>query len=168
MRTLEVGHVCPDIRVQRVDDHLAICRASDLDAPIDQAGRWWCAFPCLVLADVLGLWEKVEQVALVELSLSDHTSLKESLPALVECAVEQGEEDGSILAEDVTLVVLQLAEDIDLAEDGFRVGGHCGVCSGACSIAGMLTVQAVRNGMMYECGARAVGGYYNSCRRHPS
>jgi hypothetical protein len=169
MLTFEVGHVRPHIRVQRVDNHLAIGRAGNLNAPVDQAGRGWCALPCLVLADMLGLRQEVEQVALVELGLSDHASLEESLPALVECAVEQGEEDGSILAEDVTLVVLQLAEDVDLAEDGFGVGGHCEVCSGARSMVGMLTVQAVRNVMMYACGEGwADRRHYNPCRRHPS
>ena len=128
MLTLKVGHVCPHVRVQGVDDHLAVGGASDLDAPVHQAGRWWCASPCGVLADVLGLWEEVEQVALVELGLTDHSSLEESFPALVECAVEEGKEDGSIFAEDVPVLVVQVAEDVDLAQDGVGVGCHGEVC----------------------------------------
>ena len=115
MRTLEIGHVCPDIRVQGVDNHLAICRASDLDAPVNKTWRWWCALPCIVLADVLGLWEKVEKVALVELSLSDYSSLQQRFPALIECAVEERKEDTGVLAEDVTVLVVEVAEDVDLS-----------------------------------------------------
>jgi hypothetical protein len=136
--TLEISHVRPHVRVQRVHNHLAICWAGNLDSPVDQAGRWGCAFPCGVLADVFGLWEEVEQVALVELGLSDHASLEERLPALVECAVEKGEEDGSILAENVSVLVVQLAEDVDLAEDGVGIGCHCEVwrwCLFDCSYA---------------------------------
>lgn len=133
--TLEISHICPDIRVERVNHHLAICRASDLDAPVHQAGSWWCASPCVVLADVLGLWKEVEQVALVELCLSNHTALKESFPSLVECAVEEGKEDGSIFAENVSVLVIELTEDVDLAEDGVGISCHDEICVSSYSIA---------------------------------
>lgn len=122
--TFEISHIRPDIRVQRIDNHLAICRAGDLDAPVYQAGSRWCASPCVVLTDVLGLWEEVEQIALVELCLSNHTALKESFPALVECAVEKRKEDGSIFAKDVSVLVIELTEDVDLAEDGIGIRCH--------------------------------------------
>jgi hypothetical protein len=149
--TLEVGHVCPDIRVQGVYNHLAVCRSSNLDAPVGQTGRGWCTPPCVILADVLGLWKEVEEVSLVELGLSDHSSLEERFPALVECAVEKGKEDGSIFAEDVTVLVVQLAENVDLTEDSIRIGCHCGGCTISGSIVGLLTVRNVRNAMMYMC-----------------
>jgi hypothetical protein len=64
---------------------------------------------------VLGLWEKVEKVALVELSLSDYSSLQQRFPALIECAVEERKEDTGVLAEDVTVLVVEIAEDVDLS-----------------------------------------------------
>lgn len=64
---------------------------------------------------MLGLWEKVEKVALVELSLSDYSSLQQRFPALIECAVEERKEDTGVLAEDVTVLVVEVAEDVDLS-----------------------------------------------------
>ena len=64
---------------------------------------------------MLGLWEKVEKVALVELSLSDYSSLQQRFPALIECAVEERKEDTGVLAEDVTVLVVEIAEDVDLS-----------------------------------------------------
>ena len=78
---------------------------------------------------MLGLWEEVEQIAFIQLGLADHSALKKCFPALIECAVEKCKEDGSIFAEDVSVLVIQLAEDVDLAEDSIRVGCHCVVCS---------------------------------------
>jgi hypothetical protein len=62
------------------------------------------------------LGKEVEEVALVELCLPDHTALQESFAALIEGTVEEGKEDGGIFAEDVAVLVAQLAEDIDLAK----------------------------------------------------
>lgn len=64
---------------------------------------------------MLGLWEEVEKVALVELSLSDYSSLQQRFPALIECAVEERKEDTGVLAEDVTVLVVEVAEDVDLS-----------------------------------------------------
>jgi hypothetical protein len=66
---------------------------------------------------VLGLWEEVEQIALIELGLADDTALEQLFPALVECAVEEGEEDGGVLAEDLACLVIESAEDVDLAQN---------------------------------------------------
>jgi hypothetical protein len=64
---------------------------------------------------VLGLWEEVEEVSLVELSLSNYSSLEQRFPALIECAVEERKEHASVLAEDVTVLVVEVAEDVDLS-----------------------------------------------------
>jgi hypothetical protein len=64
---------------------------------------------------VLGLWEEVEKVSLVELSLTDYSSLKQRFPALIKCAVEERKEDTRVLAEDVTVLVVEVAEDVDLS-----------------------------------------------------
>jgi hypothetical protein len=122
--TLKVGHICPDISIQGIDDHLAVGRACDLDTPVYQAWSGRCALPCVVLTDVLGLWEEVEQLALVELGLAGNAALKKLFPALVECAVKEGEEDGGVLAEDMARLVIERAEDVDLAQHVVLAGGH--------------------------------------------
>jgi hypothetical protein len=71
------------------------------------------------------LGEEVEEIALIELGLSDYASLQERFPALVECAVEEGKEDCGIFAEDMAVLVAQCAEDVHLAEDGVGAGSHC-------------------------------------------
>ena len=52
-------------------------------------------------------------------------TLEERFPALVECAVKKSEEDTSILAKNVTVLVVQLTEDVDLSEDSIGVCCHC-------------------------------------------
>lgn len=131
--TLKVGHICPDIRVQGVNDHLAVSRASDLDAPIDKARRGWSAPPSIILSDVLGLREEVKEISLVELSLTNYSSLKQRFPALVKCAVKEGKEDTGVLAEDMTVLVGEVAEDVDLAQNAIGIGCHCDVCECICT-----------------------------------
>jgi hypothetical protein len=114
LRTFKVSHICPDVRVQGIDNHLAICRPSNLYTPVNEAWCWWCALPCIILADLLGLWKEVEEIALVELGLPGYSSLEQRLPALVECAVEECQKDARVLAEDVTVLVVEVSEDVDL------------------------------------------------------
>ena len=125
--TLKVGHVGPDVRVQGVDDHLAVSWAGNLNAPVDEARRRRSTLPRIVLTDVLGLWQEVEQVSLVELGLAKHASLEQGFSALVECAVEKGQEDTGVLAENVAVLVIEVAEDVDLSQDPFGIDGHCAV-----------------------------------------
>lgn len=173
MLTLEISHVCPDIRVQCVDNHLAVCRSGNLYSAIDEARSWWCALPCGIVADVLGLGQEVKEVALVKLSLAEYSPLQELLSAVVECAVEKGKEDSSILAENVTVGVVQLAKDVNLTEDGVSAGCHCGLylcmISVYMQLQCILKVQGVRNAMMYACGEGWAARLYNLCyKRHPS
>jgi hypothetical protein len=121
---LEVGHVGPHVRVEGVDDHLAVDGAGDLDAAVDQARGRKRALPDIALADVLGLGQKIGQDAAVELGLADHAALKELLAAGVEGAVQQREEDGGIFGQDLFGLVVERAEDEHLLEDGFGVCGH--------------------------------------------
>jgi hypothetical protein len=166
--TFEIGHICPDIGVQCVHHHLAICRAGNLDAPVNQAGRWGCTLPCVVLADVLGLWKEVKKVALVELGLSDHASLEKSFPALVECAVQKGKENSSIFAKNVTVLVVELTEDVDLAENSVGISCHYEVGVRSYTIGRSLKVQEVKDAMRYGRGeGRGGSRYYNSYKRHP-
>jgi hypothetical protein len=121
---LEVGHVGPHVRVEGVDDHLAVDGAGDLDAAVDQARGRKRALPDIALADVLGLGQKIGQDAAVELGLADHAALEELLAAGVEGAVQQREEDGGIFGQDLFGFVVERAEDEHLLEDGFGVCGH--------------------------------------------
>ena len=91
--TFKIGHVSPHIRVQRIDDHLPVCRAGDFNPAVNETGRGWRTLPCIVLADVLSLWQEVKKVALVELGLSDHTTLEQLLAPGVESTVKDSEED---------------------------------------------------------------------------
>jgi len=123
-RTLKVGHVRPHVRVEGVDDHLAVDGARDLDAAVDEARGRGRALPDNAVADVLGLGQEVGQDAAVELGLADHALLEQFLAAGVEGAVQQGEEDGGVLAQGLFGLVVEGPEDEHLLEDGFGVGGH--------------------------------------------
>jgi hypothetical protein len=60
---LEVGHVDPGARVERVDDHLPVaCRPGDLDSPVLQVGRRGRNFP-VALADRARLLQEVRKLA---------------------------------------------------------------------------------------------------------
>jgi hypothetical protein len=82
--TFEISHVCPHVRVQGIDNHLPVGWASNLHTSVNETWCWWSSLPCLVLSDVLRLWKEVWEIALVELLLADHTSLKQSLSCLIE------------------------------------------------------------------------------------
>lgn len=73
---------------------------------------------------MLGLGQEVKKITLVKLGLAEHSSLQELLAAVVECAVEEGKEDSSVFVENVTVRIVQLAKDVDIAENGVRAGCH--------------------------------------------
>ena len=64
---LEVGHEDLRARVQRIDDHLAVDRAGDLDPAVEKVGRDRGDLPVAV-ADRFRLGEKIGQLAGVEQS----------------------------------------------------------------------------------------------------
>ena len=144
--TLKISHVGPDIGVQGVDDHLAVGRARDLDAAVDEARGGGGALPCRVVADVLGLGQEVGEGALVQLGLADLAALEEGLAGWVEGALEQGEEGQGLRGQDLALRLLDRAEDGDALEDGL-VAGH-GVCLG---------------GGVYTCGREGDVVYMDYC-----
>lgn len=134
--TLEIRHVGVDIRVERVDNHLAVGRAGNLDAAVDKAGGGRRALPGGILADVLGLGEEVGQDAAVQLGLAELAALEEGLAGAVEGAVQEGQEGQGLGRQDLLVRLVDLAEDGDALEDGllrrhcgrvFLVGGVC-VC----------------------------------------
>ena len=61
---LEVGHEHRCARVQRIDDHLAVARSGDLDAPVLEV-CWNRADLPVGATDVRGVGEKIRAVALV-------------------------------------------------------------------------------------------------------
>ena len=104
---------------------------------------------------MLGFWEEVEKISLVELSLSDYSSLKQRLPALIECAVEKRKEDTGVLAEDVTVLVVEVAEDVDLPQDTISASCHCGLCRSMVQLMDVFEYSGYegRNAMGYAaCG----------------
>lgn len=117
--TLKVGHVGPDVRVQGVDNHLSVSWSGNLDSAVDKTRSRWCGPPCVIVTNVLGLWQKVELTTLVKLQLANLASLKEILACGVEGAVEEGEEGSCILGEDLAGLVVQRCKDLDVREDLF-------------------------------------------------
>lgn len=114
--TLKVRHVGPGIRVQGIDDHLTVRRTGDLDAAIDQARGRGRAPPGVVLADMFGLGQEVEQVATVNLGLALDAALQQGLAGAIEGAVQQGQEGDGLLGEDLAGLVADGAEDGDVFE----------------------------------------------------
>lgn len=116
--TLKISHVCPDIRVQRVDDHLAICGTGDFHTAVDETRSWGSTLPGIVLTNVLCLGQEVGEVTLVNLGLAVDTALEEGLASRVEGAVEDGEEGTGVLGEDLASFRAHIAEDDDVLELG--------------------------------------------------
>lgn len=73
---------------------------------------------------MLGLWKKVELVAIVKLLLADLASFEEGLPSSIEGAVQYGEEDDSFLAQHLSSLVVESTEDVDILEDLVGVDGR--------------------------------------------
>ena len=96
---LEVGHEDARARVERVDDHLAIHRPGDLDAAVLQIGRDRRDGPC-ALADLARLRQEVVARASVERCLTFDALLQELDAAVVELAVQRGEEGQRFRRED--------------------------------------------------------------------
>jgi hypothetical protein len=77
--------------VQRVDQHLAVGRAGDLDPPVGQIGRRRRDRP-VTLADLPGLLGEGREGALVQLGLALGPGGEQVLPAGVEQPVQPGQE----------------------------------------------------------------------------
>ena len=82
-RILEVGHVAVRAGVQRVDDHLRIGGAGDLDAAVEQRLRKFGDAP-VAGADVRGVGAEVGERAGVEGGLADAAGGEAFLPARFE------------------------------------------------------------------------------------
>jgi hypothetical protein len=110
--TLKIRHICPDIRIQSINNHLAICWAGNLHSAVDETRGRFCSFPRLILPDVLGLWKKVRKLASVELCLSDHAALEEILTGAIEGPVEEREECNGIFTQDLLVEIRDRPRDV--------------------------------------------------------
>ena len=90
-RVLEVGHVAVGARVQRIDDHLRIDRAGDLDAAVEQ-GRRDVRDPPVAIADGAGVGTEIGQAAAVEEGLAVAARGQQLLAPWFETAMQAGEE----------------------------------------------------------------------------
>ena len=98
-RVLEIGHEHLGARVERVDDHLAVDRAGDLDPPVEEVGGDRRDLPA-AFADRARLDQEVGQLAGVEALLPLGAPGEQLLAARVEAAMQVGEEGEGRRAED--------------------------------------------------------------------
>jgi hypothetical protein len=98
---LEVGE--PDLRsgVQRVDRHLAVRRAGDLDAAVLQAGSRLGHPPGVVVPDVGGVRREVQSAALGQLPLPVGAPAEQLETPGAELALEGGEKAERLRREDL-------------------------------------------------------------------
>lgn len=125
--TFKVGHISPNVAIESVDDHLSVCRSGDLYSSVDKTRSGWCSSPCLVVSNVLGLWKEVGDNTLVELLLSDGSTLKQRFSCAVEGSVEESDEAGSFGSKDLLLGFSDIAENGDALVELFK-SSHV-VCS---------------------------------------
>ena len=76
---LEVGHEHTGARVERIDDHFAVDRPGDFDAPVDQVFRDGRDLP-VAFADRSGLGQEVGKPACVNLPLNFFAQCEQLLP----------------------------------------------------------------------------------------
>ena len=99
VRVLEVGHEHLRARVERVDHHLPVDRAGDLDAAVLQLGRDRRDAP-VALADLLRLGEEVGQLAVAQPLRPLVPRVEQLAPPRAEPALELGEEVDRVGGED--------------------------------------------------------------------
>ena len=85
---LEVGHVHVRARVERVDEHLALGRAGQLDPALLEVGVGDGRDPPVAGADVARFGREVRQLARVQAGLAFVACLQQRLPPRVEFAVQ--------------------------------------------------------------------------------
>src|SRR5690606_2276210 len=117
---LEVGQPHLGARVERVDGHLPVGRAGDLDAAVDQAGSGLGDPPGVVLPDGPGLGEEVERLALGEPALTLGPRLEELLAARAELALEGGEQAERLGGQDLLVPLAEGSGDLDAFQSSHR------------------------------------------------
>jgi hypothetical protein len=87
VRILEIGHETARLRIQRVDEHLAIDGSGDFDAAIGKVARHFGDAP-IAAADASRLRQEIGKLALIELDLPLFPSEEQRLAPLVEFALK--------------------------------------------------------------------------------
>ena len=123
---LDVGHEHARPGVQRVDHHLALDRAGDLDASIEQVRRSARHHPRR-LPNVGGVLEERRANAGVQFGLAVHPATEQRPAMQVEPTVQAGDELQRLGGQDPLCARDRFAEDLDAARWRQRVGrclGH--------------------------------------------
>ena len=119
---LEVGHEDPGARVERVDDHLPVDGARDLDPAVAQVVRRRRNGP-VRLADLARLGEEVRPLAGVEALLALLARGEQAPPLGIEAPMQLGDERERTRRQDLEPMALQRAEDFRLVTR-FRDPAH--------------------------------------------
>ena len=117
---LLVGQPYPRAGVQRVDRHLRVGRARDLDAAVLEARAGAGHAPRRVLADVRGLGPEVRVVAVADLEAAAFARGEPVVTATAEAVVQLGEEGEGGGGEDLPVAALERTLDPQV-----RSGGGC-------------------------------------------
>ena len=118
-RVLEIGHEHLGAGIERVDDHLAVDRAGDLDPTVEKVGGDLGDRPVAV-ADRFRLGEEVRQLAGVEVFLAPHAPRQQLEAAPVEAPVEPGDEGERLGAQNFVLPTARLGVDLDAGYSRMR------------------------------------------------
>ena len=118
---LEVRHEDAGAGVERVDDHLAVDRAGDLDAAVGEVGRHRRARPVGV-ADRARLGQEIGKLARVELGLARRAAREELGATAAERALQLRRERDRLGRQDLRVIGRDAAGDLDAGAK--RRGAH--------------------------------------------
>ena len=115
----------PDVcaRVQRVDCHFRVCRASDLDATVLEAGAGTGDAPGGIRPDLGCLGQKAQVATVAEIEPALHPRRQLVVAAAAEANVQFGEELQCIIGQDFVEAAAQRARNLNS-------GVHCSIRSG--------------------------------------
>ena len=123
-RILKAGHEAARAAVQRIDHHLAVAWARDLDAPVGQIGRCRAHLPRTVVADGAIFRGKADEAFLVDPRLALISGAQQALAGGLIHAVKLRNEGQRLGREDGLVTGLHRALDLDTGKSG--VAGHLG------------------------------------------
>ena len=150
----------PDLRagVQRVDRHLAIGRAGDLDAAVLEARRRAGDAPRRVVADPLGLGQELRVAAVRRIDPGLQAHREQLVPGVREAVVQLGEERERLGREDLVVPLAERCGDLDAGLDGLEAAGgglRCSVRRAGCR--GIRSLSLERHGGCGVHGRRLLG-----------
>jgi|SRR5271170_7950152 len=96
--------------------HLSVNRAGDFDSSVFQSRSGFGSPPSVVIADMLGLREEVEQDSSIKLLLSQLSSFQKLFPCGVEGPMQRCKELDCLVCEDGFSVVRHRSEDFDAGD----------------------------------------------------